>query len=648
MGRCTQFDPHAESATLALDPDITKALEAGTVLDHLGDEEVRLQWTVSCKQCGQTYRRSNDLGAHIMQCHADLWQQAQPLIRMLVEAWFSEHGCLCNPIVPYPRASHVCPIITQLAMHHVRSKADILVPYLLTDDEVTQRLETTWDMEVIQMIKDSLQQRNFQRLWQDPLLTDALAQAASSAKGSSTVCPAQSLVDHPQREGVDTGGRKLAIHEMGQGGLHLDSEQGQKADRDGGHAETHRRDSGAPPGPDNGPEISGNGPLKGADSAMEASTESALQHSHGVADEVVRKLSDAFDRDHPESAPAAIVQTGQGSAANDGEGERQRQDGIQSTDTDSLILPTTHCYHVQNHLLSLILTNPRNLCAANAATTAWLWATVSTEQTLQSMWGSKAAAVMEWLGHLDPTSPVCLTAAPWFQDLLTKWGSFERQADGSEFVQMLIGDAPAFELSWQRRVEKGPNVSTEVAQTFFHPLILQVPADLTAARINVMQLLEQWTQVDGMSTALTHAPALLCLQIDRSVQDHNNQVVKSLIRVQAYPILEVPVFTSNGMQTISQEYVLLAMITHLGHHEAGHYRAATRFWDDRWGWQWAIHEDDIAPNNQPHVPTWIEENVVILLYCQKHLHRYETTVTEANLFHPTQTALDRRILSLLK
>eukprot|EP00438_Fugacium_kawagutii_P035267 Skav227226 [mRNA] locus=scaffold2048:531232:534006:- [translate_table: standard] len=173
-GRCDFFDPHADCSTLPLDPVIAQVLAEGCALEHLQDPEDRLRWTVQCMNCGQAYKRSNDPSAHILQCHADLWHQAQPLVQLLRDAWYRVHGCLCSPAIQYPRAQHICLLLVQMAMHHLRSKAPLLVPYVFTEDDL-QSLQMEWAPEFLKTLWEILQQRNFSALWTDPQLVAALS-----------------------------------------------------------------------------------------------------------------------------------------------------------------------------------------------------------------------------------------------------------------------------------------------------------------------------------------------------------------------------------------------------------------------------------------------------------------------------------------
>eukprot|EP00438_Fugacium_kawagutii_P034127 Skav216725 [mRNA] locus=scaffold653:82946:84268:+ [translate_table: standard] len=207
------FDPHADCSILPLDPKITQVLNDGNALDHLQDPEDRLRWTVTCMCCGQAYKRSNDLSAHILQCHADLWRQAQPLVQMLRDVWYRVHGCLfCNPMLQYPRAQHVCLRLVQLAIHRVRCKAPLLVPYVFQEDDLCL-LDKKLEPEMQDKIWAPLQQRTFSCLWTDPSLVAWLSRFCVVC-GRATTSPGELLIHLIQRHQAERPGYSLFIPQL--------------------------------------------------------------------------------------------------------------------------------------------------------------------------------------------------------------------------------------------------------------------------------------------------------------------------------------------------------------------------------------------------------------------------------------------------
>lgn len=98
------------------------------------------------------------------------------------------------------------------------------------------------------------------------------------------------------------------------------------------------------------------------------------------------------------------------------------------------------------------------------------------------------------------------------------------------------------------------------------------------------------------------------------------------------------------MEVRSHEYILLSMIVRLGEHGSGNYRAVTRFFIHPCGWSWAIHDDNGPPDIVEDLPQWVEENVIMYMYCQTHLQHYALPVGVPAL---KPQPVDQRILSLL-
>lgn len=199
------FDPHADCSTLGMDPLILQPLQDGRALERTADTMERLRWTVSCAQCGQTYKRSNDLSAHILQCHAELWHQAQPMITMLKEASLRIEKCICNPVVPYPRASRICMIVVQMAMQHVRSRAPMLAPFWYSEDDFCNKLATGWAPELVPQIIESFISRQFVYVWTDAALLNALSSTCCFC-GKATRSPGELLTHMVQQHQVENPG----------------------------------------------------------------------------------------------------------------------------------------------------------------------------------------------------------------------------------------------------------------------------------------------------------------------------------------------------------------------------------------------------------------------------------------------------------
>lgn len=219
-----------------------------------------------------------------------------------------------------------------------------------------------------------------------------------------------------------------------------------------------------------------------------------------------------------------------------------------------------------------------------------------------------------WIFYI--TQKVALLRESWFSSLAQGWGTFQNQADAVEFVEwlMLWCDSPAFRLQWERRVhtaELGYHAEdqneTNAPIVFHQPGLQNSPMFIT-----LQSLCDIWTKVDGMCTALSRVPTLLCIHFSRTYQDADQTIHKSRRALVCDEDLMIPVFTGLDTQVTQQAFTVLAATAHLGMPGAGHYRSALRVRDIHGRNCWAITEDEQSAILREDWPDWFISNVTLL------------------------------------
>jgi hypothetical protein len=105
------------------------------------------------------------------------------------------------------------------------------------------------------------------------------------------------------------------------------------------------------------------------------------------------------------------------------------------------------------------------------------------------------------------------------------------------------------------------------------PLILQFdPALLQDDCITLRQMIRDWSNQDGMLQALTHAPPLVCVQVDRHVRSGAGHITKCDIPVNFHWGIEIPFFTRDTLEVQWEVYTVIAAVAHLGEDAGGHCR----------------------------------------------------------------------------
>lgn len=213
-----------------------------------------------------------------------------------------------------------------------------------------------------------------------------------------------------------------------------------------------------------------------------------------------------------------------------------------------------------------------------------------------------------------------LSDEEWFQEILRCWGAMDpaldqsslAQQDAAEFVHVWFAQlqGSAFRMSWEQRLDE--NGSTIVFDQSHHamPICLKFEHPFAhAMQCDLSQLFERWRQVHGMCTALVEASPCLCVHVDRCVNDGRGQISKSECKVNLDNACLVPVFTDAGLTYDHVEYSIVAIMTHLGADQSGHYRAAMRIKPSLVNTttpaEWLLTDDWVPPTTAWHAPQWM-------------------------------------------
>ena len=105
--------------------------------------------------------------------HGELAQNAELLCQWLKDTYLPTYGCVCNPSVKKLQQNHMCIPFLQLAMIHYQRGDWIFIPIINTE-AIRDQMITHVPLNAILHVCDSLQEREFKQLFQDPLMRRAL------------------------------------------------------------------------------------------------------------------------------------------------------------------------------------------------------------------------------------------------------------------------------------------------------------------------------------------------------------------------------------------------------------------------------------------------------------------------------------------
>ena len=171
-GHCHKFDPDREW-TRCGDSDIHGHFVKGNLKAIFADADMRKRLTLTCQFCKDSYQMVKHLAKHIYVHHGELVQNADLLCQWLKDTYLPTYGCVCNPSVKKLQQTHMCLPFTQLAMMHSQRGDWIFLPIIYNED-VRDQMITHVPINAILHVCDCLQDRQFQQIFQDPLMRKAL------------------------------------------------------------------------------------------------------------------------------------------------------------------------------------------------------------------------------------------------------------------------------------------------------------------------------------------------------------------------------------------------------------------------------------------------------------------------------------------
>ena len=366
--------------------------------------------------------------------------------------------------------------------------------------------------------------------------------------------------------------------------------------------------------------FSGSGLRLGATSgAMEITDQHASRCSLGPADAAdaqqhVGTTENIAETSFPDEVePGSLLAEHADPLQPQGQGAGQRQEGQQTA--SELIFSLEM---VQTLMMHLVLANSTNWCFANCTFLCAVWALVCIDALDPGIRGDKFGLIQTFLKSYS-RQKAALESENWFQALVQQWGQPLGQHDCSEFTNAFVSwlRAPAIDLRWESRVENAGQICVLDKGSFFMPITLQFPANHDGQGTKYLTtLFSDWRQVQGMTTALTQVPPLICVHLDRMYHDESGTLCKSACAIDLNSAVQVPHFCNSGVKHEMSTYILVAAAAHLGADGAGHYRALMKVRpsvDEALNpFQWILTQDNESPAPVWLPPEWMKKNLTTM------------------------------------
>ena len=229
-------------------------------------------------------------------------------------------------------------------------------------------------------------------------------------------------------------------------------------------------------------------------------------------------------------------------------------------------------------LADIKLANDSNWCYVNAAFLTTLWSFLSISSFTIAQWGPDATRIAQLL-MAHNQDPVELSKVGFLQPIFDQWHHLGNQGDPVEFLAHLMRGLrfTGINLGWEKRVQIGLLTEVMDESHAFTPLVLKFdPAMLQDDSLTLCQMLRDWSNQDGMVTALTNQTPLVCVQIDRHIRTGAGHIAKCDIPVNFHWGIDLPFYDGEGLAVHWRTYKVIAAIAHLGHDASGHCRTMLR------------------------------------------------------------------------
>ena len=276
------------------------------------------------------------------------------------------------------------------------------------------------------------------------------------------------------------------------------------------------------------------------------------------------------------------------------QGQRQREEQAQRQSSGSAIAMTVEEQHDLRRLTSrMILANNASWCYANTMMFGMLWTLLSLNRADAADWGPHFKSLKQFI-HDSMYQPLMLNQYPWFNQLLECWGMPQTQQDCGGFVDM----------RWERRFVQADQTCCHDHSTAEMPLILHFLDDQVNLPVCTLKnLIGPWHQADGMKTGLLNGAPIICVQIEKMIERHPDQIEKCSCAIDLDHETMIPIFSHSGTQC--------ELIS-----GAGHYQALLKIQPtvvpEASPVEWLVTQDNVCPHPCWTVPTGLSQNLTLI------------------------------------
>ena len=317
-------------------------------------------------------------------------------------------------------------------------------------------------------------------------------------------------------------------------------------------------------------------------------------------------------------AQSAFHSAEQPSGAVEGHAGQRERDGERQASAPMRPLDDATRAALQAAIGTLSLGNDGNHCYINAAMMATLWAIVCRTDLQMADLGPQANPIVACLLTHQGTQ-LSLAMQPWFEPVLQSWHNPNNQGDPVEFLSHALGclQFGGFNMKWERRVQIHDTIRLMDQSTAVRPLTVQFdgsdPTMESHGYTHLQYLIDSWEGQYGMQSALTEASSIVCIHVDRFINQGTHAVTKSERPIFFRGSFSLPFFDDDSMSVSRKGYQMISAIAHLGTDGQGHCRSILKTWPDPI--TFLLTDDGRPPEIVWAEPSWFQCNVSSFWLC---------------------------------
>ena len=302
------------------------------------------------------------------------------------------------------------------------------------------------------------------------------------------------------------------------------------------------------------------------------------------------------------------------------------------------------------HLTRTVLTNDDVQCFVNTVFITVFWTHLLCSDFTLRTWGTYTGPLLRIL-LAETDNPLGIRHHPFFGAGFEQWNLLRShgQHDYGDFLGFFLGwlGTTLVAQTFQRRYLTDAGVVIAEKSAPHTTILLRSELWQDLARFpSFQQIIDNWTQVNGMTSALVIASSLVCFQFCRF---QSMTFADSISFDFGDLAVFLTAFTNDQMATARIPYRVVALVSYAGDSWRGHCTCAISCASPYGQAMWIFHDDNKSPQGWYALPSWFTNTIthVWLVRTDKHVSwQIPQDMLDSESSDPRASALERVLAEL--